>query len=248
MGADVVERMRKVAEERPHVLVAYAWVWYMAVFSGGRYIREQLGGANREEFWEGKGKDKEELIVELLAGKEGSGMVSRMEKGLLAEDLSSFRRGEWSSLGEKQLGLVVAEQASEDQLGYSYLSYCGDQDGDGIKEEFKRRLEEFEVLLTEQDREDIVVEAKEIFNSTIQLVKGLEEQLKPCVASSSSAFLFRSGLRKFRKKRLLVELVIRVFNLIVSLARGPLFQRKMAKSAWSGSLDPTDTIDMKSRD
>jgi hypothetical protein len=34
----------------PHLLVAYAWVMYMAVFSGGRWIRQQLSNAG-DDFW-----------------------------------------------------------------------------------------------------------------------------------------------------------------------------------------------------
>lgn len=36
--------------DKPHVLVAYAWIMYMAIFSGGRWIREQLTDAG-PEFW-----------------------------------------------------------------------------------------------------------------------------------------------------------------------------------------------------
>jgi heme oxygenase len=53
-GAKVQEycaHIRKVVGKKPHVLVAYAWCYYMAVFSGGRWIRGELrkGG---EEFWQ----------------------------------------------------------------------------------------------------------------------------------------------------------------------------------------------------
>ncbi|KAL1649150.1 hypothetical protein SLS58_001723 [Diplodia intermedia] len=45
--------IRRAAGARPHVLVAYAWVMYMAVFAGGRWIRGQLAGGGGREFWEG---------------------------------------------------------------------------------------------------------------------------------------------------------------------------------------------------
>lgn len=35
---------------RPHILIAYAWVMYTAIFSGGRWIRAQLASAG-PEFW-----------------------------------------------------------------------------------------------------------------------------------------------------------------------------------------------------
>jgi heme oxygenase len=39
-----------LAASKPHVLVAYTWVMYMAIFSGGRWIRSQLASAE-PEFW-----------------------------------------------------------------------------------------------------------------------------------------------------------------------------------------------------
>ncbi|KAL0253141.1 hypothetical protein SLS55_010593 [Diplodia seriata] len=44
--------IRQATSAAPHVLVAYAWVMYMAVFAGGRWIRGQLRCAGRE-FWVG---------------------------------------------------------------------------------------------------------------------------------------------------------------------------------------------------
>ena len=35
---------------KPHVHIAYTWVFYMALFSGGRYIRSKLRSAG-DEFW-----------------------------------------------------------------------------------------------------------------------------------------------------------------------------------------------------
>lgn len=44
--------IRKAVAQKPHVLVAYAWCYYMAVFSGGRWIRSELMKAG-EGFWRG---------------------------------------------------------------------------------------------------------------------------------------------------------------------------------------------------
>jgi heme oxygenase len=52
-GARVDEycnHIRNVVSQKPHVLLAYAWCYYMAVFSGGRWIRGELLKAG-EEFW-----------------------------------------------------------------------------------------------------------------------------------------------------------------------------------------------------
>lgn len=43
-------RIRALAAAKPHALAAYTWVMYMAIFSGGRWIRAQLASAE-PEFW-----------------------------------------------------------------------------------------------------------------------------------------------------------------------------------------------------
>ncbi|KAK4957833.1 hypothetical protein LTR66_013210, partial [Elasticomyces elasticus] len=45
-----IAHVRRAVEQRPHVLLAYAWVLYMAIFSGGRWIRSALFAAGAE-FW-----------------------------------------------------------------------------------------------------------------------------------------------------------------------------------------------------
>lgn len=53
-GAQIDEycsHIRSVVSDKPHVLLAYAWCYYMAVFSGGRWIRGELLKAG-EEFWQ----------------------------------------------------------------------------------------------------------------------------------------------------------------------------------------------------
>ena len=48
--ADFCAHIRRSVANKPHVLVAYAWCFYMAVFSGGRWIRAQLLRAG-PDFW-----------------------------------------------------------------------------------------------------------------------------------------------------------------------------------------------------
>jgi len=42
--------IREVVAQKPHVLTAYGWCYYMAVFAGGRWIRDQLMKPG-EAFW-----------------------------------------------------------------------------------------------------------------------------------------------------------------------------------------------------
>ncbi|KAI0849071.1 heme oxygenase-like protein [Daldinia vernicosa] len=46
------KHIREAVEARPHVLVAYAWVMYMALFAGGRFIRASLERVDQSTgFW-----------------------------------------------------------------------------------------------------------------------------------------------------------------------------------------------------
>ncbi|KAB5550964.1 hypothetical protein GE09DRAFT_156627 [Coniochaeta sp. 2T2.1] len=50
---EVIAHIHRSASKHPHVLLAYAWVLYMALFSGGRFIRATLesAGTQEEGFW-----------------------------------------------------------------------------------------------------------------------------------------------------------------------------------------------------
>jgi heme oxygenase len=49
---DMLDTFRESIRARPHILIAYGWVMYMAIFSGGRWVRQQLANAG-VEFWTG---------------------------------------------------------------------------------------------------------------------------------------------------------------------------------------------------
>lgn len=46
------EQVRRSLKDKPHVILAYAWTMYLALFNGGRWIRKQLA-APGSEFWHG---------------------------------------------------------------------------------------------------------------------------------------------------------------------------------------------------
>lgn len=125
----LAQRIHDTISSKPHVLLAYAWVMYMAIFSGGRWIRQQLTNAG-PDFWMG------------------------------------------------ELGTAVAEKQEKVELpGFSFLSFDGDDDGEDLKADFKARLADTEVLLTEQERQEVVDEAQELFGHCIQLVGELDRKL-----------------------------------------------------------------------
>lgn len=48
--ARLMEGIREAILERPHLVLSYVWIMYMALFNGGRWIRDQLTQAG-PEFW-----------------------------------------------------------------------------------------------------------------------------------------------------------------------------------------------------
>ena len=116
--------IRKAVHEKPWTLVAYAWCFYMAVFSGGRWIRAGM----------------------LRAG----------------EDF-------WPSTKEDGIGL--------EERGLSFWHFPGLHDGEDIKAEFKLRLEEAEQLFTDDQRIDVIEEAKNIFQLCAELVFELDDMV-----------------------------------------------------------------------
>ncbi|KAJ4987680.1 hypothetical protein SVAN01_06847 [Stagonosporopsis vannaccii] len=115
--------IRKSVHEKPWVLVAYAWCFYMAVFSGGRWIRAGLLRAG-DNFWP--------------SAHENDG-ISLEERGL------------------------------------SFWHFFGPHDGEDIKAEFKLRLEEAEHLFSNDQRIDVIEEAKNIFQLCAEVVYELDD-------------------------------------------------------------------------
>lgn len=123
--------IRDLTESNPHTLVAYTWVMYMAIFSGGRWIRSQLASAE-PEFW----------------------------------------------TSHTNAGPALAEKTPLGMPGFSFLSFDGDEDGEDIKAEYKKRLAEGEVLLSTQEREDIMQASQELFERCIAIVNKLDAEVR----------------------------------------------------------------------
>lgn len=141
--------IRRATAAKPHVLIAYAWVMYMAVFAGGRWIRGQLASGGRE-FWEGAGDviNNDETTDGGNTNKEGGG---RPAPGI-----------NFDTLGDR---------------GLAFFSFDGAHDGEDIKAAFKARLEDAEALLSPRQRAEVVAEAHAIFEWSIALVEELDELL-----------------------------------------------------------------------
>ena len=128
---EITSQILSLAAAKPHTLVAYTWVMYMAIFSGGRWIRSQLASAE-PEFW----------------------------------------------TAHTNAGPALAEKTPLGMPGFSFLSFDGEQDGEDIKVEYKKRLAEGEHLLSAEEREDITAASQELFERCIQIVKKLDVEVR----------------------------------------------------------------------
>jgi heme oxygenase len=128
---EITSHILSLAAAKPHTLVAYTWVMYMAIFSGGRWIRSQLASAE-PEFW----------------------------------------------TSHTNAGPALAEKTPLGMPSFSFLSFDGDEDGEDIKVEYKKRLAEGENLLSAQEREDITEASQELFERCIEIVKKLDTEVR----------------------------------------------------------------------
>ncbi|KAI9716329.1 MAG: hypothetical protein M1812_005394 [Candelaria pacifica] len=58
---EFIHHIEQAVKSKPHLLVAYAWVMYMAIFSGGRWIRSQLQTVP-PDFWQQNKIDSESAL------------------------------------------------------------------------------------------------------------------------------------------------------------------------------------------
>ena len=124
--------IQEATDKKPYLLLAYAWVMYMAIFSGGRWVRAQLLSAG-ENFW----SQDQETGRDSTSGSVVGNM--KIPKGL---EFLHFR----------------------DSL----------VDGEDLRSDFKLRFFEAESRLSENERDDIVREAQNIFKFLTMMVEELD--------------------------------------------------------------------------
>ncbi|PQE15566.1 hem oxygenase-like multi-helical protein [Rutstroemia sp. NJR-2017a BBW] len=132
----------------------------MALFSGGRYLRAALKMAGGfEDFWN---RDPSPVRPYSVT-REAQNLVPSSKTAVDEKLRPSARqktRPECHQIMKKQ--------------GLSFFDFVGDEDGEDIKREFKKRIAEAEVLLTEGEKSDIIQEAQEIFSFMVMVVTELD--------------------------------------------------------------------------
>lgn len=118
--------------------------------------------------------------------------------------------------------------------GLSFFHFTGDEDGEDIKLEFKRRYAELEMLLTDAEKDDVVNEAHIIFESMGAIVKELDFL---CRGTHDLAVKAATPPSSGGVKQTIVRLLQPLgpeFGALASMKSAPSSSRKGA--AWSMSV------------
>ncbi|KXJ93085.1 hypothetical protein Micbo1qcDRAFT_53110 [Microdochium bolleyi] len=162
-----LHHIRHAVETRPHVLLAYGWVLYMALFSGGRFIRASLEAAG-PEFWAPP-----------------------------SEAHSSPPTSGSSPLSPEQRAACPLQ----------FFRFNTPDDGEDLKQMFKQRLVDLEVLLSDKERDEIVAEAQSIFDFMMRMVMELDEVCGTSEDAGSKLLSLRSrdSVVVEKERRLMAE-------------------------------------------
>lgn len=163
---EFIAHTKNSVEAKPHVLLAYAWVLYMAMFSGGRYLRASLkeAGGIGPNFWE---RDPSPIRPYSITRPNTSRRGSKSENIDVHDNENTLRSSARSrSRSDNDAATLVP--------GMEFFNFAGDSDGEDIKTLFKARIIEAEVLLSAGEKEDIITEAQHIFSFMISLVDHLD--------------------------------------------------------------------------
>jgi heme oxygenase len=174
IASKFIEHTTEAVTANPHILLAYVWVLYMALFSGGRYLRASLQKAG-PEFW-----SKSPSHTHLDPPPENA---FRSEGSQSLEDLDPL---------QIKISLDRRKSSSESLApgstrGLQFFHFDGEEDGEDIKREFKKRFAEADVLLSEGEKDDIVQEAQHIFTYMVEMVGELDRIYGPTDANIDHA-------------------------------------------------------------
>lgn len=175
MGAlrDFLDHMKRSVEDKPHVLVAYAYIFYMALFAGGRFIRASLEYAG-SSFWTSQPSPIKPTM-------RTCGPAPSMEGDQLTGDGEEDTTSDSGSSHKSHKGY---------KFPLRFLHFSTPADGEDLKKEFKERLTQTEAILTSRERIDIIQEAIAIFDHMTLLVGHLHVLCAGPAEAAANSSLF----------------------------------------------------------
>lgn len=154
--------IKKSVRKNPHVLLAYSWILYMALFSGGRFLRASLraAGGLGASFW------SQDFPPDFQHYDRGEALKT---VGLCLDVPESKQNplGSFHLNSQEKINSPIIS-------GLHFFYFVGDADGADIKVEFKKRMKEVETLLTKSEKMDVILEAQYIFKHLIHMVWELD--------------------------------------------------------------------------
>ena len=151
---DFLQHIRRSVQNRPHVLLAYSYILFMALFAGGRFIRATLESAG-DEFWDR--------------------LPSPVLPSLTPCEESTRRTKRASGLSDNQIPQDDFHHHATHTMPLRFFHFQTPEDGEDLKREFKRRLASIEGELSAREKQDIVQESICIFDNMTLLVQQLDK-------------------------------------------------------------------------
>ncbi|RKF80877.1 putative heme oxygenase superfamily protein [Golovinomyces cichoracearum] len=147
-----LDHIKKSVKQNPHVLLAYSWILYMALFSGGRFLRASL--------------------------REAGGLGASFWSQDIPPDFQHYDSGEAPKTVGLCLDVPESKKNSPIISGLHFFYFAGETDGEDLKVEFKKRMKETEILLTKSEKMDVILEAQHIFKYLIRMVWQLDALMR----------------------------------------------------------------------
>ncbi|KAK2028535.1 heme oxygenase-like protein [Colletotrichum zoysiae] len=160
--AEFTQHIKRAIEKRPHVLMAYSYILFMALFAGGRFIRATLESAG-SEFW---AQTPSPILPSQTACEEKQPSTT-MPASAGTESIDMMR-GDHGTTG-------TGTNHSHHSLPLGFFHFATVLDGEDLRKEFKKRLSDSENLLTTPERNDIIQEAVCIFDNMLLLVGQMDK-------------------------------------------------------------------------
>lgn len=158
--AAFVHHIGRVVARKPHVLVAYAYIFFMALFSGGRVIRRKLELAGLP-FWQSRpGAAPPDL--------------HRPAHHHRLHPHHHHRPDDAPESVPRDVADDGPEPPAAAAMPLQFFRFDTPAAGQDLKHEFKQKLSESEARLTASERRDIEQEAVCIFENVILVVRQLD--------------------------------------------------------------------------
>ncbi|KAH6611296.1 hypothetical protein Trco_001316 [Trichoderma cornu-damae] len=160
-----ISHIRQAVRARPHILIAYSYNLFMALFAGGRFIRASFENVEGE-FWEAVPAPIKPTMQP--CEPRSAATSSSPERGDdRDDDRDDDRAPEHTSGAEPR-------PKAQRSLPLKFWRFDTDRDGEDLKQEYKERLLRWEGELSAEERNDVVQESVSILESIGSLVGQLD--------------------------------------------------------------------------